>query len=67
MRETLLLVAVEGLSYEQAAEIIGVPLGTVRSRLHRARHALLDMQEGPRDGSLSHSAGLDELRPAATG
>jgi RNA polymerase sigma-70 factor (ECF subfamily) len=36
-REALVLRDVEGLSYEEIAEILGVPVGTVRSRLHRAR------------------------------
>jgi len=36
-RETLLLYAWADLSYEQIAEALGVPVGTVRSRLHRAR------------------------------
>jgi RNA polymerase sigma-70 factor (ECF subfamily) len=39
-REVLLLVAIEGLQYEEAAVILEVPLGTVRSRLSRARQAL---------------------------
>lgn len=39
-REMLLLVAWEGLSYEQVAEVFDVPLSTVRSRLHRARARL---------------------------
>jgi len=41
-REVLLLVAIEGLQYEEAAAVLGVPLGTVRSRLSRARQALRD-------------------------
>jgi RNA polymerase sigma-70 factor (ECF subfamily) len=32
----------EGMSYEQIAEALAVPLGTVRSRLHNARAALAD-------------------------
>lgn len=40
MREVLLLVAVEELSYEEAAVLLCVPVGTVRSRLSRARAAL---------------------------
>lgn len=36
-REALLLVAVEGLSYEAAADAIGCPTGTVKSRVSRAR------------------------------
>ncbi len=39
-REVLLLVAIEGLAYEEAASIIGVPIGTVRSRTSRARQLL---------------------------
>lgn len=39
-REVLELVVIEELSYETAAEILKVPLGTVRSRLSRARAAL---------------------------
>ena len=36
-RETVLLTDVEGLSYEEAAAILGCAVGTIRSRLHRAR------------------------------
>jgi RNA polymerase sigma-70 factor (ECF subfamily) len=39
-REVVLLVDVEGFSYKDAAEVLGVPIGTVMSRLHRARHQL---------------------------
>lgn len=39
-RTMLVLVDIEGLSYEEAAAAAGVPLGTVRSRLARARLAL---------------------------
>jgi RNA polymerase sigma-70 factor (ECF subfamily) len=39
-REILLLVVVEGLDYQEAAGILGAPVGTVRSRLTRARQAL---------------------------
>jgi RNA polymerase sigma-70 factor (ECF subfamily) len=49
-REILLLVAIEGLPYEEAAVILGVPVGTVRSRLSRARTALrLELEGAPAD------------------
>ena len=39
-REILVLVCVKGLRYEEAAEVLSVPVGTVRSRLSRARENL---------------------------
>ncbi|MGH6989909.1 MAG: RNA polymerase sigma factor [Stellaceae bacterium] len=39
-RVALLLVTVEGLSYREAAEVVNVPVGTIMSRLARARVAL---------------------------
>lgn len=39
-RDALLLIALEGLSYREAARILGVPIGTVRSRIARAREAV---------------------------
>jgi RNA polymerase sigma-70 factor (ECF subfamily) len=39
-REVLLLVTLEGMSYREAADVQGVPIGTVMSRLSRARTAL---------------------------
>ncbi len=39
-REALLLLAWEGLTYAEIAEVVGVPVGTVRSRVNRARRQL---------------------------
>ena len=39
-REVLMLCGVEGFDYEEAANILGVPVGTIRSRLSRARAML---------------------------
>lgn len=49
-RDTLLLLAWGYLTYAEIAEALGVPVGTVRSRLHRARRQLrghLDLPAGP--------------------
>ncbi|NBA93406.1 sigma-70 family RNA polymerase sigma factor [Pseudomonas sp. R5(2019)] len=45
-RALLLLVSVEGLSYKDAALALDVPMGTVMSRLSRARAALRELAEG---------------------
>ncbi|HEY2535229.1 MAG TPA: RNA polymerase sigma factor [Xanthobacteraceae bacterium] len=39
-RQVILLVGLEGMSYENAAAVVGVPIGTIRSRLSRGRDAL---------------------------
>lgn len=45
-REMLMLVAAEGVSYEEAATIAGCAIGTVKSRVARARAALVLLLEG---------------------
>lgn len=45
-RGAMLLVALEGLSYDQAAHVLDIPIGTLRSRLSRAREALRQYMDG---------------------
>ncbi len=47
-REAVVLCDLEELSYAEVAEMLGVAVGTVRSRLHRARALLLDRLSGQR-------------------
>lgn len=48
-RETVVLCELEELSYEQAAQLLDCPIGTIRSRLHRGRALLLAKLEMLRD------------------
>jgi RNA polymerase sigma-70 factor (ECF subfamily) len=45
-RAVLLLIGVEGLSYDEAAQVLCVPVGTVMSRLSRGRERLRRLAEG---------------------
>lgn len=58
-REVVVLCDLEEVDYSEASFVLGCPIGTVRSRLHRARALLLEKLH--RDG---HSRPLDALDPA---
>jgi RNA polymerase sigma-70 factor (ECF subfamily) len=45
-RDVILLVGLEGLSYQQVADILNIPKGTVMSRLHRGREQLRRWLDG---------------------
>jgi RNA polymerase sigma-70 factor (ECF subfamily) len=51
-REALLLVAAQGFSYEEAAEICGARIGTIKSRINRARHRLAELLGVEAEGDL---------------
>ncbi len=59
-REVLTLVGAFGVSYEEAAEICGCAVGTVKSRVNRARARLMKLLDLPEDG---HVQLADELLP----
>jgi RNA polymerase sigma-70 factor, ECF subfamily len=46
MREVLLLIGLEGMSYDEAADVLGAKVGTVKSRLCRGREALRRLMDG---------------------
>lgn len=51
-REVLLLVGLEAMRYEDVAQILDIPVGTVMSRLHRARERLRGWMDGGREYGL---------------
>ena len=46
-KEILVLVCVKGMQYQEVADMLEIPVGTVRSRLSRARNQLIALMEGP--------------------
>ena len=64
-REVVLLADVEEFSYREIAEVLGVPVGTVMSRLSRGRKLLREMLAGAAAGYGIRSAG-GRARPSRT-
>ena len=64
-REVVLLADVEEFSYREIAEVLGVPVGTVMSRLSRGRKLLREMLAGAAAGYGIRTAG-DRARPTRT-
>jgi len=53
-RQVILLVGLEGMRYEEVADVLGIPIGTVRSRLSRGRdmlRELMDIKDTSADGA----------------
>ena len=69
-RAAVVLCDVEGLTYEEIAEILGAKLGTVRSRIHRGRAMLREASPTarPRPGRARYSGPVaGRIRPAGSG
>lgn len=65
-RTVLVLVALEGLSYQEVAGIVALPVGTVKSRVHRARARLADLLTGVVIAHEPPPAGQTATPPAGT-
>ncbi|MGH3441421.1 MAG: RNA polymerase sigma factor [Nitriliruptorales bacterium] len=63
-RSLLILVALQGLSYNEAAAALDVPVGTAKSRVHRARAQLADLLGA--SGAAGNQRGPDDLLPTDT-
>lgn len=61
-RTVLLLVSVENLSYAQAASVLGIPVGTVMSRLSRGRESLRQAMAGEAVAFPSRGANLRRVK-----
>lgn len=62
-RTVLLLVSMEDMSYEQVARVTGSPLGTVMSRLSRARSRLQQLLDAPAIAPGASSVGQSNVAP----
>jgi RNA polymerase sigma-70 factor, ECF subfamily len=65
-REALILVGASGFTYKQAAEICGCAVGSIKSRVSRARRALVTQLEGPDEHGEGQETEIEE-RFAAEG
>jgi RNA polymerase sigma-70 factor, ECF subfamily len=65
-RQVILLVGLEGMRYEEVATILGIPIGTVRSRLSRGRDMLRELMDIEDEaGDVGHKRAASALRRAA--
>jgi RNA polymerase sigma-70 factor (ECF subfamily) len=67
-RQVILLVGLEGMCYEEVATILGIPIGTVRSRLSRGRETLrvlMGMDEKKKGAPASRGTAGSQTRRAA--
>ena len=66
-REILVMVSIQGMKYDEAADALDIPVGTVRSRLSRARNMLMDLmsESGNQQGFSISNTNTNELNIAA--
>ena len=57
-REVLTLVVIQGMTYEQTAHILDVTMGTIKSRLWRARSRMIELLDGSDARTLNHSSSV---------
>ncbi len=62
-RRVILLVGLEGITYEEAATILDVPIGTIRSRLSRGRESLRKLIGWRDDGETTNGAAITSAKP----
>lgn len=65
-RTVLMLVCVDGLSYKEAAAVLGIPVGTVMSRLSRARQDLHERLAAPANADVVTQFPARQADPPAT-
>jgi RNA polymerase sigma-70 factor, ECF subfamily len=66
-REALILIGVSGLAYEEAAEICGCAVGTMKSRVNRARTRLANLLSIHAPSELRHAEDWQVVDPASAG
>lgn len=64
-KEILIMVCVKGMQYQEVADMLDIPVGTVRSRLSRARNQLQALMEGPATPSVPYNVEQDITAIAA--
>ena len=66
-RDVLVMVCIKGMQYQEVADMLNVPVGTIRSRLSRARAQLVEVMEAGNDDSeaFAGALGRKESRLAA--
>jgi RNA polymerase sigma-70 factor, ECF subfamily len=62
-RRVILLIGLEGITYEEAAAILDVPIGTIRSRLSRGRESLRNLIDWRDDVEATNGAAITSSKP----